>query len=766
MVTSTSLTGNSSSGTSSITHATEELPDATFANRRPPLLDPSPPPINIGTSFSAFAIRGKFLCTGHATLKLWQTSNGECLHSVSSLMDVKITAIEFKLGDRFIWAGTKDGQIFEYDCIERRIVDSKSNLHSSSIIKIFRLIGGGMISLDESSKVQIWNTSANNSTVRISGQSRAQRVTEKIGFSDILGGLIWTSTGPSGSKLSSNLAQRSPSIRVYDPNPTQAWTVTPRPLTITNHTSLIIGSVSSGTIIPNSPKIIYLGHETGHISIWNQNQNPEGCKISFNKLIKISNYQITALVGITKYIWAGFKTGQIYVYEPTLEGTWKVLKVWKAHKESITRIIVDPSALWDELQVATTSTDWKVKLWDGTMGTDWLAREMRKREHEYCTYRPLRVLICSWNVDACRPSDLVGTADNVSFLDDVLKSTTSPDIIVFGFQEMIDLENKKLTAKTVLLGGRKKGAEKLSDGVSQAYRQWHDRLVVAVRMAMPAEEPYVVAHTQNLVGLFTCVFVKVSERAKMRDIAITTVKTGMKGRYGNKGAILARLVVDDSSICFINCHLAAGQTHLRQRHADLIDILEDKSGFPEPTELTPQSFAYVGGGNGSAIVDHEIVFLHGDLNYRIEAKRDDVIRAIASGEYLRLLELDQLYREKKLNPSFRLKSFKEAPITFHPTYKYDPGTHMYDSSEKNRIPAWLGGNQPNPKKFKSIVIPLNYKRYEVNISDHRPISGSFHVLVKSIVPGLRRGIWQEVLNRWKSYEIDLKELAKTYYSNL
>lgn len=29
-------------------------------------------------------------------------------------------------------------------------------------------------------------------------------------------------------------------------------------------------------------------------------------------------------------------------------------------------------------------------------------------------------------------------------------------------------------------------------------------------------------------------FVKVSERANMRDIAITTVKTGMKGRYGNK----------------------------------------------------------------------------------------------------------------------------------------------------------------------------------------------------------------------------------------
>lgn len=71
---------------------------------------------------------------------------------------------------------------------------------------------------------------------------------------------------------------------------------------------------------------------------------------------------------------------------------------------------------------------------------------MRKREAEFCTYRPMKVLICSWNVDACRPTDLVGSSDNLNFLDDVLHSTSSPDVIVFGFQEMIDLENKKLTA--------------------------------------------------------------------------------------------------------------------------------------------------------------------------------------------------------------------------------------------------------------------------------------------------------------------------------
>lgn len=468
---------------------------------------------------------------------------------------------------------------------------------------------------------------------------------------------------------------------------------------------------------------------------------------------------------------------------------------------------------------------------------------------------------------------------------------------------MIDLENKKLTAKTVLLGGRKKtigggsgkignaghsSVEKLSDSVSQVYRKWHDKLVSTVRAVMPSTDPYVVIHTENLVGLFTCVFVKSSERAKMRDIAVTTVKTGMKGRYGNKGAILARLVIDDSSICFINCHLAAGQKHVRQRNSDLIDILEEKSGFPERTTeqmkimttannhghgglhkskatqqaMVSTSEVYVGGGNGSSISDHEICFLQGDLNYRIDARREDVIRAIAAGEYWKLLEFDQLLKEKKFNPFFRLRSFCEPPIRFHPTYKYDPGTHMYDSSEKSRVPAWCdrilyrtpvdeatsaspptiyiqqiptingGGsmqspmarsithhpnhqvNQPSsPARLNkmipngllprstpttidrstssqsplstssqsikptqqpsmttvektSIVESLNYRRYEVNISDHRPISATFQIYIKSIVPGLKRLVLDQAHSKWIDYEAQVLSDSRGYYSNL
>jgi hypothetical protein len=70
-------------------------------------------------------------------------------------------------------------------------------------------------------------------------------------------------------------------------------------------------------------------------------------------------------------------------------------------------------------------------------------------------------------------------------------------------------------------------------------------------------------------------------------------------------------VIDDSSVCFINVHLAAGQTQKTARNVDLAAILEDKAVFPQSLN---NPLAYINGGDGSAILDHETVFLSGDLN--------------------------------------------------------------------------------------------------------------------------------------------------------
>jgi hypothetical protein len=55
---------------------------------------------------------------------------------------------------------------------------------------------------------------------------------------------------------------------------------------------------------------------------------------------------------------------------------------------------------------------------------------------------------------------------------------------------------------------------------------------------------------------------------------------------------MARFVVDDSSFCLVNCHLAAGMHHVRQRNQDLADILEAKEVFPAAADLTPNACAF------------------------------------------------------------------------------------------------------------------------------------------------------------------------------
>ena len=144
-------------------------------------------------------------------------------------------------------------------------------------------------------------------------------------------------------------------------------------------------------------------------------------------------------------------------------------------------------------------------------------------------------------MDAAKPDTLTGP-ENQTFLDDVLHSVDSPDIIVFGFQELIDLESRKMAAKTVLLGGKKKLADgSMSEKVSRSYKMWHDKLVLAVRLAMPPDCPYTVVHTENLVGLFSCIFVKASERKAVSDASVMTIKRGIGGMYGNK--------VPDGTLC-------------------------------------------------------------------------------------------------------------------------------------------------------------------------------------------------------------------------
>ncbi|PWN50981.1 DNase I-like protein [Violaceomyces palustris] len=755
--------------------APSDLPDASHANRRAPAFKPDCY-TSSKAAFQAFALNGHTLVTGSGDkVKVYRVGDmssgvGEKLCTVGehgNSKEIKLTALEFKPptdgepGDeeegRYVWCGTKEGHLWELDVYEAAITDCRSNIHSSPI-QLLQRVGNRMISMDDGGKISIWLPSTDPTKrpgIHLSNQPLTQRISlDKHSFAVVLGQQLWVSTGPETSRSHSYVGSKGPRIRIYNPfADDRPFNAVSKAVGMSAEMANGVGRVTCGTIIPAKPELVYLGHDSGHVSTWSR------ATYECVGVQRLGSYGITALCGVVKYLWAGNRTGNISVYNVEAY-PWRAMKVWPAHKEPITSIHVDGHGvdMVGRLQVASAGLDSVVHLWDGFLSYDWMSSELSKREAEFCSYRSIKTLHVTFNIDAATPQDLETSIENMELLGSILRSGETPDVIFFGFQELIDLESKKLTAKSLLLG-KKKAANDMGDRVSHQYRAWHDKLVSAVRLAMPPTCGYTVVLSESLVGLFTCIFVKQSEYRNVREAAISTVKTGMGGRYGNKGAVVARMVIDDTSICFANCHLAAGQKHVKQRNANVAEILESPTVFEN---LHTDPSAYVGGGDGTIMLDHELCFLSGDLNYRIDLRRDDVISSIQANRLGPLLEADQLRKELKGNPTLRLKPFSEAPILFHPTYKYDRGSNEWDSSEKSRIPAWCDRilwRSYSPDRIQN----LEYRRWETTISDHRPVSAIFQATIKRIDPKAREIVRSQLLKAWEEIEADLLGKAKLFY---
>lgn len=71
---------------------------------------------------------------------------------------------------------------------------------------------------------------------------------------------------------------------------------------------------------------------------------------------------------------------------------------------------------------------------------------MQSRDVEFCTFREARAVIMTWNAGASTP----GSVRTNTFIQDAIHPEDPPEILVFGFQELVDLEDKKITASTFL----------------------------------------------------------------------------------------------------------------------------------------------------------------------------------------------------------------------------------------------------------------------------------------------------------------------------
>jgi hypothetical protein len=678
-----------------------------------------------------FDVCGEFVCATGAYTRAWSVQDGELVMSLAMGEGLKGTAVIFKPGENVdeegkrIWVGNNHGELLEADVQTQAILNQKPGAHGRyEIIKIYRHFNE-LWTLDESGTLHVWGPDEKGVPNLSLGPSQSFRVPKGHLFSMVVGDELWHATGKE--------------IRVFLPtlDGRTQFQVLIRPLIQDS-----AGEVTSGAILASEPDKVYFGHNDGKVSIYSRKD------YSCLGVMNVSQYKINSLAGVGRYMWAGFNTGKMTVFD--MEQTpWALKKDWQAHKNPVVRVAVDRSSFYklDRCQVVSLGADNMLRTWDGMLQEDWVEGEMKLKDVEYCSFEKIKALVLTWNAGASTPHSLRYSESDATFVRDLLQNSDSPDIIVFGFQELVDLEDKTATAKRFLKPKKKEGSDQ--ERMSHQYRDWRNFLAQSLDDHMSSGGLYHVLHTAPLVGLFTCIFVKADLRERISNLSSAEVKRGMGGLHGNKGAIVVRFMVDDTSLCFINCHLAAGQTSANARHNDIAAILETPL-LPPQRDPGVRVDSFVGGGDGSLILDHELCLLNGDLNYRIDTmSRDTVVAAVKAGNLAKLLERDQLLVARRRNPAFRLRAFEEQPIAFAPTYKYDVGTDTYDTSEKRRSPAWCDRLLYRCGGGRGRIEQLDYRRHEVRVSDHRPVSGRFRFQVKRIDPKRRAVAWMECQQRWE-----------------
>ncbi|KAI1469999.1 DNase I-like protein [Daldinia caldariorum] len=713
-----------------------QFPDTTKVNRRPPFIKQGTHEICTKYDTRKFDVCGQYVCTtGHLT-RVWNLLDGELLMSFAHGEGIKATAVAFKPtadmqdeGTR-IWIGNSVGEIIEADVTSRGITESKTNAHGRyEIVKIYRHYNE-MWSLDEGGTLHVWGPESDGVPNLSGNPHQTYRLPKGHTFSMVVEEDLWHATGKE--------------LRIFTPTTggRNQLQVLMRPLV-----SEGAGEITSGALLKSQPGKVFLGHSDGKVSIYSQKD------YTCLSVLNVSSYKINSLAGVGGYMWAGFNNGKICVYDVT-ETPWVLKKDWQAHDNPVIKMIADSASIYklDRFQVVTLGADNTIKCWDGLLQDDFLENEMKSLDSQYCQFEDIKLLAMTWNAGASTPNSLRYSESDAMFMQNLLQSSDSPDILIFGFQELVDLEDKTATAKRFFKPKKKDASDQ--ERMSHQYRDWRDFLVRCLDDYMPAEHLYHLLHTATLVGLFTCIFVKSTLRDRIRNISGAEIKRGMGGLHGNKGAIVVRFMVDDTSLCFINCHLAAGQSSANQRHNDIAAIMESAL-LPAERDPSVRIDSYVGGGDGTMVLDHELCLLNGDLNYRIDTmSRDTVVIAVKQNNLAKLLERDQLLVARRRNPAFKLRAFDEMHIEFPPTYKYDVGTDNYDTSEKKRSPAWC--DRLLHRGFGRIQ-QLEYRRHEVRVSDHRPVSGQFRFTVKSISPKKRTLAWADCQQRFEN----LKEKEAT-----
>jgi len=253
---------------------------------------------------------------------------------------------------------------------------------------------------------------------------------------------------------------------------------------------------------------------------------------------------------------------------------------------------------------------------------------------------------------------------------------------------------------------------------------------------------------EKLLEMKLMVFCHKALAPHISDVCSMKEATGLLHVVGNKGGLVVRMKVGQTTLAFVSCHLAAheGDNYLDRRNSDCAEILAgirlpESVGCEPLLSIVPQT-------------DH--VFWLGDLNYRLNlvqegctivdpvcesmkggAKKMDkktlataqfgvVKRLIGEQEWKQLWSADQLSHSIKGDRV--LRGFIEGTYDFAPTFKVQfekPGMHY----NPERTPSYCDRIlwRSNPALQGNVSQQSLGSSPQVSTSDHKPVWSTFHI---------------------------------------
>lgn len=349
----------------------------------------------------------------------------------------------------------------------------------------------------------------------------------------------------------------------------------------------------------------------------------------------------------------------------------------------------------------------------------YVTRELAKRANEFSYQKDIRIYASTFNVNGAISEDSI-LKDWL--FPDIALASNDYDLVCIGFEEIVELTpGKMMNVK------------------SDNFVAWEQQVKNQLDMHGPSDEKYLSLWSWQMGGLAIMLFIKESQIGYVSNIEGSVKKTGLGGISANKGGIAISLNYSKTLICFVCSHLAAGLNNLDERHQNYKAISKG---------ITFSKY--------KKIKDHDMVIWMGDFNYRIALPIELVKSLIEKRDFQKLFEFDQLNKQMADGETFPF--FDEMEIGFPPTYKFDNNSSEYDTSEKQRIPAWTD-RILSMSKGKLLKQELYNSAETVKFSDHRPVYAIFRASVVMNNEGIKRDIMSDIYDNYKRVVGDINTLV-------